>query len=217
MKIMNYAAAALLAIMGAGTARAEVLTANPLTIKDIRVVAGEAAELVMDYNTDEQYIGLQFELTLPEGVNFAMDPEQPEEVDLAITNTKLAKTHFLTAKVHADGLYKAVFVSLRNDVIKSGDWLLKIPLVVSADFEGTGVGSIKGCRFATTTHEDQYLTPEYFKIYVESMGLTAPEAAGADGGAAYDLQGRRVANRDRQRGRIVIVKSPSGPRKELRK
>lgn len=287
-------------LMARAEVSADVLTANPLTVNSFAVTPGEPAELVMYYNTDVEYIGLQFELTLPEGITFAKDPDDETEVDIPETNTKLTKTHFLTAKVHDDGLYKAVFVSMRNDVIKSGSWLLKIPIVVSAEFSGSGTGSIKGCRYATTDHEDQYLDPEYFDIYVaptairlsdstlelkpgdtatltatcepataavlpltwttsdaavaavdaegnvsaltkgkaiitvaladnpaiaatcevnviEPAALVAPTADDPTDTAVYDLCGRRISGRGLPHGGIVIMKSPGGTRKVLRR
>jgi len=178
MKIFKLAATAAMLLGPLAGASANELTTNPLTIESFSVTPGEPSELVMYYNTDEQYIGLQFEITLPEGITFAMDPENETEVDFPVINTKLTRTHDLWADLHADGVYKAVFVSNRNEVIKSGAWLIKIPIVVSEGSSGSGTGSIKGCRYATDktetepAREDKYLDPDYFDIYVAPTAIS---------------------------------------------
>lgn len=93
-------------------------------------------------------------------------------------NTKLTRTHSLSAKLHEDGMYKAVFISMRNDVIKSGSWLLKIPVKVSPDFKGEGLGRLQGCRFANNQQvEDEYLQPDYFKVFVAPTELQLSSTA----------------------------------------
>ncbi len=168
MKISKLSFVTVLLLSSLAETSANELTANPLTVKSFSVTPGESSELVMYYNTDEQYIGFQFELTLPEGITFAMNPKNETKPAKATVNEELTMTHAVSAAVHDDGLYKAVCVSMENEVISSGAWLLKIPIVVSEDFSGSGVGSIKGCRFAVkeNVREDKYIEPDYFDIYV---------------------------------------------------
>lgn len=183
MNINRFSLATVLLLGSLAGVSANELTVNPLSVESFSVTPGEPSELVIYYNTEEQYVGLQFELTLPEGITFAMDPEDETMVDIPVTNTALSRTHELFADLHDDGLYKAVFVSPRgNRVIKSGAWLLKIPIVVSADFSGSGTGSIKGCRYATDAtetaeaREDVYLNPDNFSIYVAPTAIRLSES-----------------------------------------
>ncbi len=169
----NIKTLCLLAVMGMlpFMARGTVLLENPLTIGALDVTPGERAELEIHYSSDEAYIGLEFELLLPAGVTFASDPANESEVEVGATNSSLTSTHFLSAKVHDDGVYKAVFVSMRNDVIKSGSRLLRIPLEVSPEFSGSAEGAIRECRFAAATQENQYLSPAYFEVFVAPTEL----------------------------------------------
>lgn len=171
MKFIKYFGFAFLISAFCTPVSAEKLEINPLSINPLPVEPGMNEELVMEYNTEESYIGFEFELTLPEGVSFVMNPDDDTEVDIAVTNPELTKTHTLAAKLHTDGVYKAVFFSMKNSVIKSGSWLLKIPIIVSESFAGRGVGTLQGCRYATSLHEDQYLTTDYFDIYVAPTSI----------------------------------------------
>lgn len=75
MNFLKFLGFVALGAFCASNAAAETLSENPLSIPAMAVVPGEETELVMNYNTTEQYIGFQFELYLPDGVTFVMDPD----------------------------------------------------------------------------------------------------------------------------------------------
>lgn len=178
MNYLKYICLAAVLTGGAMTSRAEnvILTENPLSIKSFAVTPGESLDLVMYYNTSEKYIGAQFEIHLPEGISFAMDPDEPTELAYATVNSKLAATHDVSANLLSDGTYRAVLVSLKNRDIKSGDWIVMIPIEVSADFKGSGQGSLFGCAFSDHDRQYDYNDVDYFDVYVAPTALKLSES-----------------------------------------
>lgn len=181
MNTISKICIAALAVVPAFAAQAEVLSENPLTIPAIAVTPGEETDIVMDYSTTESYCGLQFELTLPEGVSFVMDPYDESEPDFATVNTALGRTHSVTAYI-SGGVYRAVCVSLSNRIINSPGWLIKVPIKISDDFKGSAQGTLAGCRYSYRVdgqpdREDRYDTPQYFDIYVAPTALRLSETS----------------------------------------
>lgn len=176
MKYLKYIWLAAGLAVGTFSSRAEVLPKNPLSIKSFAVTPGESLSLVMYYDTPETYIGAQFEIHLPEGISFAMNPKKPTTLAKATVNGELTETHSISANLLPDGTYRAVLISLENEDLLSGDWIVKIPIVVSADYKGSAQGSLFSCRFSTHEREDRYDETEYFDVYVEPTAIRLSES-----------------------------------------
>lgn len=162
--------------MAAADAGAETLAENPLTIEPLEVTPGEVTDLVMYYETSDEYQGFEFQIQLPEGLDYVRDPESDDEndMDIPLINTALARTHQFFGYVRGPGLCKATMISMRNAVIKSGGWILKIPVEVSESFTGMATGTLFNCRYGADDgkREDQYLDATEFMVYVAPTSIS---------------------------------------------
>lgn len=150
------------------TARAD----KGIYIPPVAVTPGETFNLPVWLDNDKPYLGLQLDITLPEGLDFALSNKGKLVVTL---NEDKIDDHG-----PASGLFeenpkwgRVAVVSFTNSEIPVGnDLLLTVRVKVSEDFKGVQTGQLSKLLLSPTPGtEDKYPDSE-FTVYVAVTSLT---------------------------------------------
>jgi hypothetical protein len=106
-------------------------------IADETVVPGTQATMSVMFDNDSAYTSCQFNVYLPEGVDYVYDEDG--EVDASFTSRQ--SKHVFDAGVQSDGSMIFIIYSMNNNVFKGNSGaIFTINVNVSADFSGTKKG-----------------------------------------------------------------------------
>lgn len=195
-KLMFMAACLLSAING--------MAQDKLQIADFEIKAGE--EKVIDVeliNSENFYAGVQFDLTLPEGVSVGFTMEDDEDdygnpIQIKVWKAVLSdrkRDHDLTFDLVPGSTvkYRAIIKSNTNKNIKQQSGaLVKLTLKGASDLSsGELTGSITGQVLSPASGSDTKPADATFKVTATS-GINEIEISNEKPATIYDLKGNTV-------------------------
>jgi len=146
-EVMEYASALLSTLY--------VEENNLLYIADgLRFSKNKTNQLPVSLKNEDQIVGFQLDVVLPEGMTLAFDDEGEEN----ITTTNRSKNHSITSNILSDGSIRLVGTNLSNKIISGTDGVLVNIGVEVADWLANGEYAIQLKNVKMTNEDKQTLT-----------------------------------------------------------
>ena len=128
---------------------------NILYIADgLRFSKNKTNQLPVSLKNEDQIVGFQLDVVLPEGMTLAFDDEGEEN----ITTTNRSKNHSITSNILSDGSIRLVGTNLSNKIISGTDGVLVNIGVEVADWLANGEYAIQLKNVKMTNENKQTLT-----------------------------------------------------------
>ena len=150
---------------------------NAIGAEEVTAFVGSKITLPIVMNNKENIIGMQFDLTLPKGVNVVIDED--DEYMFTLTN-RAASSHRVTADEISDGSYRVLVSSLQNSKFKGNEGTIIEATLAIAEDMAAGEYPVEITNVEMTTAQNVALRPDAFvsKLIVQDV---VPGDANGDG------------------------------------
>lgn len=175
-----------------------VMAQDKLYLDNFEVEAGKTVDVKLNLsNPDNVYTAVQFDLSLPEGLEIAVYESGRKKGQMMITLNNNEETGRLldqtcSAEKASNGAYRFVVSSMTSaEIYENSGEILTITLKASDSFKG-GAGSVDAIVLVKPNGDKFTAEKTEFQADVKT-GIDAIKAADATSDSpVYDLQGRRV-------------------------
>lgn len=154
---MKKAIILLLAVVAA----MNVAATDRLYMKDFVIHPGEAMQVALILENDQQYTAFQTDLVLPEGISVV----QEDDEYLFDLSKRKASDHVIISKLRDDGAIRMVSFSIGVKPYSGNSGaLVVIPMTATDDFAGPATIALKHSRVVTLDGEEFRLNSESCEV-----------------------------------------------------
>ena len=146
----------------------KILGDNAIGADNVMGFVGSNITLPILMKNTESIIGMQFDLTLPEGVSVVLDNDN--EYMFLLTN-RAASSHSIIAEKMSDGSYRILVSSLQNSKFKGTEGVVMEAMLAIANDMLAGEYPVKIANIEMTTAQNIAIRPEAFvsKLIVQDI------------------------------------------------
>ena len=172
--------------------RKEASQSATLSIEPFTIEAGGEATMLIDLNNPSDDITLvQFELSLPDGLDIK---SEDDELLIDIAGRTTWKKHTLDAN-KVDDVWRFLFASSKNNLFDGSEGaIIEVTLVADETFTG-GIIAIDKTLLVTYPEKKEIEPTRYEYLVGDEMNVEGlkPDILKKGGNRIYDMSGRRVA------------------------
>ena len=133
------------------------------------VTPGETYELPIWVDLETNYIGMQVDVALPQGMEFVFDEDNEAIITL---NQTAVKDHVSASGISPTGSLTIVVFSMKNSKFPLGNHeFITVRVKVSESFKGTATGELLEPVFSTVESEEADFAPSNFTVAVKLTAL----------------------------------------------
>ena len=133
------------------------------------VTPGETYELPIWVDLETNYIGMQVDVALPQGMEFVFDEDNEAIITL---NQTAVKDHMSSSGISPTGSLTIVVFSMKNSKFPLGNHeFMTVRVKVSESFKGTETGELLEPVFSTVESKEADFAPSNFTVAVKLTAL----------------------------------------------